>query len=73
MNTYKTDELYMKISELAYTDVPVGRSNILDKEEYKDWRTVEPDGAELHRKYSGFDAVVLENPKTNQVIIGYRD
>ncbi|MDR6718770.1 lipase family protein [Paenibacillus sp. 2003] len=72
MNAYKTDELYMKISELAYTDVPVGRSNILDKEEYKDWRTVEPDGAKLHRKYSGFDAVVLENPKTNQVIIGYR-
>ncbi|MEI2281643.1 lipase family protein [Paenibacillus polysaccharolyticus] len=62
----------MKISELAYTNVPAGRSNVLDKDEYKDWTTVEPDGAELHRKYSGFDAVVLENPKTNQVIIGYR-
>jgi pimeloyl-ACP methyl ester carboxylesterase len=72
MDKYMTDELYLKISELAYTDVPAGRSDILDKDEYKDWRTVEPKGASLHSAYSGFDAVVLENPKTNQVIIGYR-
>lgn len=67
-----TDELYLKISELAYTDVPAGRSDILDKDEYKDWRTVEPKGASLHSAFSGIDAVVLENPKTNQFIIGYR-
>ncbi len=72
MDKYMTDELYLKVSELAYTDVPAGRSDILDKEEYKDWRTIEPKGASLHSAYSGFDAVVLENPKTNQVIIGYR-
>ncbi len=72
MDKYMTDELYLKISELAYTDVPAGRSDILDKDEYKDWRTVEPKGASLHSAYSGFDAIVLENPKTNQVIIGYR-
>lgn len=72
MQDYISDELYHKISIIAYqNDISVG-TVISEDSKYKDWKAVEPEGATLHKKYSGFDSIVFRNEETNQVIIGYR-
>ncbi|MDR6725625.1 hypothetical protein J2W91_004127 [Paenibacillus amylolyticus] len=69
MDTYITDKTYKEISELAYLNLKEGYyPDTLDSAK---WKVIEPDGAKLHRK-SGFDAVVLKNDHTDQIVIGYR-
>lgn len=68
MKTYISDETYMKFSKLAYQDVSEG----FVLPELEPWKVVEPEGAELHNKVSGFDALVLQNEQTDQIVIGYR-
>lgn len=68
MKTYISDETYMKFSKLAYQDISEGY--VLP--ELGHWKVVEPDGAELHNKVSGFDALVFQNEQTDQIVIGYR-
>lgn len=65
---YISDKLYNKASQIAYNDVPPGK---LTEDGLDGWSVVEPDGAKLHRA-SGFDALVLRNETTDQVIIAYR-
>lgn len=65
---YISDKLYNKASQIAYNDVPPGK---LTEDGLEGWSVVEPDGAKLHRA-SGFDAMVLRNDTTDQVIIAYR-
>lgn len=65
---YISDKLYNKASQLAYNDVPPGK---LTEDGLEGWSVVEPEGAKLHR-FSGFDAMVLRNDTTDQVVIAYR-
>ena len=68
--TYISDEIYQKMSKAAYDPPKPGEllKNISDP----NWKVVEPEGAQLHSKISGFDAAVFYNKSTNQVVIGYR-
>ncbi|WP_418040471.1 lipase family protein [Paenibacillus xylanilyticus] len=69
MDTYITDKTYKEISELAYLDLKEG--DYPDTLDSANWKVIEPEGAKLHRR-SGFDAVVLKNDITDQIVIGYR-
>lgn len=69
MDNYITDKTYKEISELAYLNLNEG--DYPDTLDSANWKVVEPDGAKLHRK-SGFDAIVLKNDLTDQIVIGYR-
>ncbi|WP_440116720.1 lipase family protein [Paenibacillus sp. QZ-Y1] len=69
MDTYITDKTYKEISELAYLNLNEG--DYPDTLDSANWKVIEPDEAKLHRK-SGFDAVVLKNDLTDQIVIGYR-
>lgn len=69
MDTYITDKTYKEISELAYLDLKEG--DYPDTLDSANWKVIEPEGAKLHRM-SGFDAVVLKNDITDQIVIGYR-
>ncbi|MGO4530419.1 hypothetical protein AB4Z30_15155 [Paenibacillus sp. 2TAF8] len=71
-NGYISDELYQKISNFAYQrDISAG-TPLTEEGEYAQWKVIEPEGAELHNKVSGFDSVVFQNNQTNQIVIGYR-
>lgn len=67
---YISDEIFREMSKTAYAPPRPGEplENISDP----NWEVVEPEGAELHSKISGFDAVVFYNKNSNQVVIGYR-
>ncbi|SMF91542.1 Putative lipase essential for disintegration of autophagic bodies inside the vacuole [Paenibacillus uliginis N3/975] len=67
-DNYISDKIYNKASQIAYNEVPPGK---LTEDGLEGWSVVEPDGADLHR-FSGFDAMVLRNDTTDQVIIAYR-
>ncbi|MCP1135755.1 hypothetical protein NKT34_20865 [Paenibacillus polysaccharolyticus] len=69
MDTYISDKTYKEISELAYLNMKAG--DYPDTVDSGNWKVIEPDGAKLHRR-SGFDAVVLKNDHTDQIVIGYR-
>lgn len=65
-----SDQSYNTLSKLAYQDLPEGMN--LDSPGLEGWEVVVPDGAKLHSKVSGFDAMVVRNPETDQVVISYR-
>ncbi|WP_338541771.1 lipase family protein [Paenibacillus tundrae] len=68
MKTYISDEMYLNFSKLAYQDI----SNGYILPELEDWKVVEPGNAELKNKVTGFDALVIKNQQTDQVVISYR-
>lgn len=65
---YISDKLYITASDYAYDEVTPGK---MTEDGLEGWSVVEPDDAKLHR-FSGFDALVLRNETTDQVIIAYR-
>ncbi|PZT53251.1 lipase family protein [Paenibacillus silvae] len=69
---YISDELYKEISDLAYQDNVTAGAPLTAKGDYAQWKVIEPEGAKLHNKVSGFDSIVLHNDQTNQIVIGYR-
>ena len=71
-NDYISDELYKEISDLAYQDNVTAGAPLTEEGDYAQWKVIEPEGAELHNKVSGFDSVILHNNQTNQIVIGYR-
>lgn len=71
-NDYISDELYKEISDLAYQDNVTVGAPLTVGGDYAQWKVIEPEGAKLHNKVSGFDSVILHNNQTNQIVIGYR-
>ncbi|KQY84115.1 hypothetical protein ASD24_10025 [Paenibacillus sp. Root52] len=69
---YISDELYQKISNLAYQDNVTAGTPLTEEEDYAQWKVIEPEGVKLHNKVSGFDSIVLQNNQTDQIVIGYR-
>lgn len=71
-NDYISDELYKEISDLAYQKNVTAGTSLTEEGDYAQWKVIEPEGAKLHNKVSGFDSVILHNNQTNQIVIGYR-
>lgn len=67
---YLNDKTYQEMSSLAYQNLKPG--DTLKPLSDVVWKVVEPEGAKLHAKVSGFDAVVFYNEQSNEVVIGYR-
>ncbi len=65
--SYISDKQYHEMSQMSYYGPKAG-----ERLNDPNWKVVEPEGAKLHGKISGFDAAVFYNEKTNQVVIGYR-